>query len=111
MKERGKESLLEILFDQGLLDEDQIRNIKSREALQRSKILKSKTQGTRHNIVDQSFISRIDIIESLRITCPKTGGKGVTSDTIMTAVARHFNLPFLKIDPLKLDYEVVTQII
>ena len=102
---------MEILFDQGLLDEDQIRNIKSREALQRSKILKSKTQGTRHNIVDQSFISLIDIIESLRITCPKTGGKAVTSDTIMTAVARHFNLPFLKIDPLKLDYEVVTQII
>jgi general secretion pathway protein E len=26
-------------------------------------------------------------------------------------VAKHLNLPFLKIDPLKLDYEVVTQII
>ena len=111
MKEKVKESLLEILFLEGLLDEDQIRLIKSKEVLQRSKILKSKTQGIRRNLVDQSFISLIDIIESLKITSLKNDGKVVTSDVIMTAVARHLNLPFLKIDPLKLDYEVVTQII
>lgn len=111
MKEKGRESLLEILFSEGLLNEDQIRTIKSKEVLQRSKILKSKTQGVRHNIVDQSFISLIDIIESLKITSPMCNGKVVTSDVIMPAVARHLNLPFLKIDPLKLDYEVVTQVI
>lgn len=111
MKEKGRESLLEILFSEGLLNEDQIRTIKSKEVLQRSKILKSKTQGVRHNVVDQSFISLIDIIESLKITSPMCNGKVVTSDVIMPAVARHLNLPFLKIDPLKLDYEVVTQVI
>ncbi len=102
---------MEILFADGLLDAEQIRIIKSKETLQRSKILKSKTQGIRHNIVNQSFISLIDIIESLKITSQKNDGKVITSDTIMTAVARHLNMPFLKIDPLKLDYEVVTQII
>ena len=29
----------------------------------------------------------------------------------MMTVANHLNKPFLKIDPLKLDYEVVTQVI
>jgi general secretion pathway protein E len=107
----GKKSLLEILFADGILDAEQIRIIKSKETLQRSKILKSKTQGVRHNIIHKSFISLIDIIESLKITSQKNDGKVITSDTIMAAVARHLNMPFLKIDPLKLDYEVVTQII
>jgi len=111
VKKMGKESLLDILLADGLLDAEQIRSIKSKEALQRSKMLKSKTHGIRHNIAHQSFISLIDIIESLRITSQKNDGKVITSDTIMSAVASHLNMPFLKIDPLKLDYEVVTQII
>jgi general secretion pathway protein E len=108
---KGKESLLEILFAEGLLNDEQIQLIKSKEALQRSKILKSKTPGIRYNIAYQSLISLIDVIESLKITSPKIGNKIITEEVIMMAVARHLNMPFLKIDPLKLDFDVVTQII
>ncbi len=111
MKENGRDSLLEILSSDGLLDDEQVQLIKSKEALQRSKILKSKTPGIRINIIDQSMISLIDIIESLKLTSPKTKDKHVTADVIMMSVAKHLNIPFIKIDPLKLDYEVVTQII
>jgi general secretion pathway protein E len=111
MKEKGRESLLEILSCEGLLSEEQIQSIKSKETLQRSKILKSKTHGLRHTLVDQSSISLIDIIESLKITSPNVDGKVITPDIIMMTVAKHINLPFLRIDPLKLDYEIVTQII
>ncbi|MFZ3137422.1 MAG: ATPase, T2SS/T4P/T4SS family [Thermodesulfovibrionales bacterium] len=110
MKER-KETLLEILSAEGLLNQEQIELLKSKEALQRSKILKSKTPGMRQNILDQSAVSMIDIIESLKITSPKSSGKIITADIIMMTVAKHLMLPFLKIDPLKLDYEIVTQII
>jgi general secretion pathway protein E len=110
MKER-KETLIEILSAEGLLNQDQIELLKSKEALQRSKILKSKTPGMRQNILDQSAVSIIDIIESLKITSPKSSGKIITAEIIMMAVAKHLMLPFLKIDPLKLDYEIVTQII
>jgi general secretion pathway protein E len=110
MKER-KETLIEILSAEGLLNQDQIELLKSKEALQRSKILKSKTPGMRQNILDQSAVSMIDIIESLKITSPKSSGKIITAEIIMMAVAKHLMLPFLKIDPLKLDYEIVTQII
>jgi general secretion pathway protein E len=108
---KGKESLLEILSAEGLLNDEQIQLIKSKEALQRSKILKSKTPGIRYNIAYQSLISLIDVIESLKITSPKIGNKIITEDVIMMAVASHLNMPFLKIDPLKLDFDVVTQII
>ena len=111
MKEKGRDSLLEILSSDGILDDEQVQLIKSKEALQRSKILKSKTPGIRINIIDQSMISLIDIIESLKLTSPKTNGKHVTADVIMMSVAKHLNIPFIKIDPLKLDYEIVTQII
>lgn len=111
MKENGNKSLLEILSAEGLLNDEQLKLIKSRESLQRSKILKSKTPGVRHTIIDQSLVSLIDIIGSLKLTSPKTNGKTITADIIMMTVAKHLNLSFLKIDPLKLNYEVVTQII
>ncbi|MEW6584538.1 MAG: ATPase, T2SS/T4P/T4SS family, partial [Nitrospirota bacterium] len=110
MKER-KESLLDILSAEGLLNDEQVQLIRSREALQRAKILKSKTPGVRHTITDKSLVSLIDIIESLKISSPKLDGKMITSDVIMSVVARHLDLPFVRIDPLKLNYEVVTQII
>jgi len=110
MSER-KETLIEILSAEGLLNQEQVDLLKSKEALQRSKILKSKTPGMRQNIFDQSAVSMIDIIESLKITSPKSSGKIITDEIIMMTVAKHLMLPFLKIDPLKLDYEIVTQII
>jgi len=111
MKETVRESLLEILSKVKLLDEEQIQLIKSKEVLQRSKILKSKAQGIKHRISEPSLVTLIDIIESLKLTCPGNDDKHVTADVIMTALAKHMKLPFLKIDPLKLNYEVVTQVI
>jgi general secretion pathway protein E len=110
MKEHSKESLFDILTAEGLLDVEQIKLIKSKESLQRSKILKSKTPVLRRSYTDHSFISLIDVIESLKLTSSKSN-KTITADVIMEAVAKHLNLPFIKIDPLKLDVDVVTQII
>jgi len=110
MKEHGKDSLFDILSEEGLLDEKQIKLIKSKESLQRSKILKSKATGLRRSYTNHSFISLVDIIESLKLTSITTN-KPITADIIMEAVAKHLNLPFMKIDPLKLDVDVVTQII
>ena len=110
MKERGTESLFDILTEEGLLDEEQIKVIKSKESLQRSKILKSKKPGLRRSYSNHSFISLVDVIESLKLTSQRDN-KPITADIIMETVARHLNLPFVKIDPLKLDVDVVTQII
>lgn len=111
MKEKENGSLLDILSAEGLLTEEQVKLVRTRETLQRSKILKSKTPGIRHAIVDHSVISLIDVIESLKITSPGAAGKLLTADVIMMTVARHLNIPFVRIDPLKLDYETVTRII
>lgn len=110
MKKNNNESLLEILSSEGLLNDEQIKLIKSKEAMQRTKLLRSKTSELRH-ISEQPLISLIDIIESLNLKSPKIGNKIISEDVIMETIARHLNIPFLKIDPLKLDFDIVTQII
>ncbi|MFZ5906816.1 MAG: GspE/PulE family protein [Nitrospirota bacterium] len=108
MKEN--EPLLDILSSEGLLTEEQVQSVRSKATLQRAKLLKSKRPGARHVLADQSIVSLIDIIESLKISSPQEG-RILTAEGIMMAVARHLNLPFVRIDPLKLDYEIVTRII
>lgn len=111
MKERDKEQILEILFEEGLLSEEQIQFIRTKEVAQRAKILKSKDSAVRHGVMHQPFISLIDVIESLKIASPKIDNRVLTADVIMETIARYLNLPFLKIDPLKLDSDIVTKII
>lgn len=111
MKEKEDDRILEILLTEGLLSKEQIQLIKSKETSQRVKILKSKSSDIRYSIVHQSFVSLIDVIESLKITSTKIGNKILTADIIMETVAGHLNLPFLKIDPLKVDSDIVTKVI
>lgn len=57
------------------------------------------------------MVSLIDVIESLKLTPSKDANKPITAEMIMEIVAKHLNMPFVKIDPLKLDVDVVTQLI
>ncbi|GAB4407103.1 MAG: GspE/PulE family protein [Thermodesulfovibrionales bacterium] len=110
MRETDKERIFEILTAEGLLSAEQVQFIKSREALQRAKALKSKGPNIKYNFIHQPFISFIDIIESFKFTSPGMG-RIVTSDLIIETIAKHLKLPFLKIDPLKLDSDIVTKVI
>jgi general secretion pathway protein E len=111
MGEGDKGKILEILSAEGLLKEEQIQMIRSKEAFQRAKILKSKGSAVRYTLVSKSFISFVDVIDSLKIISPGGDNRVLTSDVIMETVAKHLNLPFVKIDPLKLDADIVTKII
>jgi general secretion pathway protein E len=111
MKSNGKDSLLNILIDEGILSDDQVKLIKSKETLQRSRILKSRVPGYRHQISDQPVVSLIEVIESLKLVSSKDQKSHVTADMIMETVAGHLRLPFVKIDPLKLDVDIVTQVV
>ena len=110
MRETDREKIFEILCTDGLLNEEQVGFVRSKEAVQRTRLLKAMGSGIRQSPVHQSAISLIDVIGSLGIACQGTG-KVLTEDVILGSVARHLNLPFLRIDPLKLDSDVVTKVI
>jgi general secretion pathway protein E len=111
MQDSVKERMFDILVTVGLLTGDQVQFIRSKEATQRSKILRAKHSDIRHKSIHRSFISLVDIIESLQLPCLLHDGRVLTGEVLMEAVAKHLGLPFMKIDPLKLDSDVVTKVI
>ena len=110
MDEKIKKAILQILSSAGLLSEEQINNILLKEEVYRGRLLKTKV-GTRRGKPIQSDISVIDIIDSLKIEMPGQKDKFLTEEIVTREIARHLNLPFLKIDPLELDSDVVTKFI
>jgi general secretion pathway protein E len=111
MQDNDRERIFEILSAGGLLSEKQVQFIKSKEAAQRAKILKLKSSDIRYKSLHQSFISLIDVIESFQISSPPPNNGILTAEVMLETISKHLNLPFLKIDPLKLDSDIVTKII
>lgn len=110
MKDAMNDRIYSILLEEGLVNEEQITLIRSKETSRRAKLLKIST-SSRHNSMQQSFISLVDIIDSLGVCSDKLEGDPLTCGVIMETIAKSLDLPFLKIDPLKLDSDVVTKII
>jgi general secretion pathway protein E len=111
MDEKTKKSVLKILTSEGLLTEHQARDILSKEKLFYNKLLKSKSRTFSRNRFIHPEISIVDIIDSLKMKIPSNDSGLITEEVIMNKIAHHLGMPFLKIDPLKLDSDVVTRVI
>jgi general secretion pathway protein E len=104
-----------VLKKNDLLNEEQVQYIQlhedkhrkllqaklSQEAKNGSGILSSTDQG-----LDQ--ISIVDVINSMRLRLPADQGNLLTEELMMKTLAAHWQLPFMRLDPLKLNLEVVT---
>ncbi len=60
----------------------------------------------RHQTIAES-VSPAEVIASFNFKTPETG-KLLTEDVITVAIAKEVDLPYIKIDPLQLDLDVVT---
>ena len=114
MDKENKKTILSILTSSGLLSKEQVDDVLSKENIIRSRILKSnesKSTVTRRGRAARADISIIDIISSMNLKLDGNSSTYVTEDDIMKDIAKHLDIPFLKIDPLKLDSDVTTKII
>jgi general secretion pathway protein E len=109
MSKKTKEKILDILLSSGLLTEKQAKDVIAKENVQHAKLLKSKGKNLTRTRVIQADISIIDIIDALKIKVKGTTNTYLTEEVILKEVAKHLNLPFTKIDPVKLDSDVVTK--
>jgi general secretion pathway protein E len=102
----------EILLKTGKITPDQAREIKVKQDVQRMKILKSRGETLQRGRVHlEDEVSAIEVAASLNFELPGEPGHPLTEDIITAAVAEHASLPFRKIDPLKLNPDVTTQIL
>jgi general secretion pathway protein E len=104
--------LSDILLKAGKLTPEQAREIKIKQDVQRMKLLKARGETLgRGRMHLEEEVSAIEVAASLNLEIPGAPGQVLTEDLITEAVAAHAGLPFKKIDPLKLNPEVATQIL
>jgi general secretion pathway protein E len=108
MDNKTKKTILGILTSSGLLSDSQVKEISSKEHIQHAKLLKSKGKSMKRRKVIQADISFIDIIDSLKLKAPGDNKSYITEEIILKQLAKHLGIPFVKIDPLKLDSDIVT---
>jgi len=103
--------LCEILLKAGKISPEQVREIRAKQDVQRMKLLKARGETLhrgRMHIEDE--VSAIEVAASLNFEMADAPGV-LTEDIITEAVAKCAGLPFKKIDPLKLNPEVITQVL
>ncbi len=104
--------LCDILIKAGKLTLEQAREIKVKQDVQRMKLLKARGETlNRGRMHLEDEVSAIEVAASLNFEIPGAPGLILSEDLITELVAQNAGLPFKKIDPLKLNPEVTTQIL
>ncbi len=102
------EYVLQTLVEQELLRDTDARDVEVRGAVQRSRILKERRDNARNWRRDgQNTVHPVEIVLSFGFDTPN--GKPLTEDMIFKAIAERAGLAFEKLDPVKLDPDLVTR--
>ena len=105
------EKVCAILMKFGLINEDQHKDIRRKEGhlkkkLEKLRAMRSASSSSRAGITTP--ITVIDVIISLQLERADDPSKTLDEEIIFQALAKGWNIPYKKIDPLKLDLNLVT---
>lgn len=99
------------LVADGLIHGGQLKDVMARYSIQEKRILIQKRTELRRSTGRHKIpydVGEMEIIASFRFPIPGRE-KAVLSEAIITeSVARHLSLPFKHLDPLQIDYKMVT---
>ena len=101
--------LLELVMGQGGLDESQCGEIEARTLTLRSQVLKEKTGSVRSQAAARYTVSPAEIIAAARLASPKNRHKIVDEDNLARMISAESRFSYRKIDPLKLDNDLIAQ--
>jgi len=103
------ENCVLLLQRRGLISQEQLKDIHSRGKAQESKLFAYHQAGAARRVRHGAeVVSPVEVIASFNLELPGSPGKFLTEDVITEVVATAVGLPYFKIDPLKLDLDVVT---
>ena len=102
-------NVAEILLRKGLIGPEQHEMVLTRGEAQAARLQSAQQAGySRRLSIGSDTVSPAEVICSFSLEIPGSGGRLLTEDAITEAIAAAVSLPFVKIDPLKLDLEMVT---
>jgi general secretion pathway protein E len=98
---------------QALLNKSFIASNRAKEILKKKEILKSRLEKQRNRKHASGaggigHVTIVDVIASLNLECPGDNSRVIDEEIIFQALADEWKIPFKKIDPLKLDLNLVT---
>ncbi|MEI6207426.1 MAG: GspE/PulE family protein [Desulfuromonadales bacterium] len=103
------ENLAHLMERRGLLSPGQFKDVMSRVKAQELRLFSHHHSGTSrrpHPAIEHA--SPAEVLASFNLEIHGSSGKLLTEDAITDALAHATGLPYFKIDPLKLDLNVVT---
>ncbi len=102
--------ICDMLVKDGLMHEGQVKDVMARYSIQEKRILIKTRTELRKAMGRQRVpysVGEMEIIASFRFPVP--GREGTLSEQMITeCVARNLSMPFMLLDPLQLDYKMIT---
>jgi general secretion pathway protein E len=107
----ASKNICRALVKQGILSLEKVREILQKEDEIRNKIKRLRPHNSNKEMrgsEDNSFLEFIDLLVYLNLNQIDDGHGPLDEDAIFQALAKEWKIPFKKVDPLKLDLNVVT---
>ena len=102
-------NVAQLLQHRGLISAEQLADILVRGKVQELRLSSSRSSGSARRIQPGADVTTpAEVIASLNLEVLGTPGKYLTEDAITEVVAAKLGMSYLKIDPLKLNLDVVT---
>ncbi len=103
------EELLELLVEQGVLLDEQMRDVAARAVTLRSAVLRDRCGSVRSQAAARYEVSPGEIVAAAELPLASDPRQRVTEDVVAACLAEASDLEYLKIDPLRLDSELITR--
>ncbi|MBW2233092.1 MAG: type II/IV secretion system protein [Deltaproteobacteria bacterium] len=101
--------LLELLVKVELLAPDQASDVESRTMTLRSQVLKQKVGSVRSQAAARYDVSPAEIVAAANLPHAKEPRRKLDEDSVAHCMAEAALYPYQKLDPLKLDNELITK--
>src|SRR5262245_22729636 len=105
----GLEDLLALLVKDGRLAPDRASDVAARARTLASQVVKEKVGSVRSQAAARTEVSPAEIIVAARVPNAADPRRTLDEDAIAECLARAADVPYLKIDPLKVDGALVTK--
>jgi general secretion pathway protein E len=103
------EFVTEVLARAGILTDDQRRTAFARENVQRARLLRDQASRSGGRALRRAEISPVEVLASFQFPDARHEAELVDEDKATQAVAQAVGIPYRKIDPLKLDAQLITR--
>ncbi len=103
------EFVADVLAKQGILTDDARRTAAARENVQRARLLREHSSRAGGRALRRAELSPVEVLASFKFPDAQHQSEVVDEDKATAAVAQALGVPYRKIDPLKLDAQLITR--